>query len=227
MKNRENFIVLEDVSFFYKENRLVLKNINLSFHRDEITAIIGPNGSGKTTLGKIMMGIISPTTGKAFIEGVETIDMTLGQIGKKIGYLFQNPERQLFCSTVLEEMIFPSVFSGQDMGIVESKAIKILKMFDLYHLKDFSPFKLSYGEKERLVLASILMNDVEYLVLDEPTVGLDEERKNILSNTINKLVQNGIGLTIISHDEEFVSKHASRIVELSRGEVVGDCKREV
>lgn len=224
--NDLTYIELEHVSFHYVQGKEIIKNVNIAFKQNEFTAIVGPNGSGKTTIGKLMMGILKPTSGNVFIYGEDSRNMTLGQIGKRVGYLFQNPERQIFAPTVKEEIAFPVEFKGHPKGEVDKKVEEILQFFHLDHLKDSFPFTLSHGEKQRVALAGIFINSLPYFILDEPTTGLDMERKKILSQILQKFKKQGIGMAVISHDLSFVYEHADRIIEISRGEIIGDRRKK-
>ncbi|MBA5942114.1 MAG: ABC transporter ATP-binding protein [Methanophagales archaeon] len=227
-----NYIELDNVSFSYPRSRVIIKDITLQLVQNEFTALIGPNGGGKTTLGKLAIGILKPTSGKVFICGKDSTEMTLGEISRKIGYLFQNPQRQLFALTVAEDIAFSLEWNGGDraerrIGIgtgteIERKVNNMLELFQLEHLRDASPFSLSHGEKERVALAGIFINQLDYFVLDEPTTGLDIERKKILDNILNKFRTHGIGILAISHDEDLVAQHADRIIEIADGEIVYD-----
>jgi energy-coupling factor transport system ATP-binding protein len=220
------YIEAKNICFTYpKSKKQIINNMSLKLYKDDFTAIVGSNGSGKTTLGKLLTGILKPNTGEVLICGNNSKNMTLGQCGRKVGYLFQNPGRQIFAASVKEELSFVLEFKGIDKEVIEKKANDMLKVFDLMHLKDEFPFNLSRGEKQRLALAAILVNDPEYLILDEPTTGLDFERIKILSHVLNKLRKRKIGIAVISHDEEFVENHAARIVQIEGGEVIGDQRR--
>lgn len=217
------YIEVTNICFTYpKSKKQIINNMSLELYKNDFTAIVGSNGSGKTTLGKLFTGILKPTMGEILICGNNSKDMTLGQCGKKVGYLFQNPSRQIFAASVKEELSFIMEFKGTDIKIIEQKVDNMLEVFDLIHLKDEFPFNLSRGEKQRLALAAILVNDPEYLILDEPTTGLDFERIKILSNVLNKLRKKEIGIAVISHDEEFINNHATRIIQVEGGEVIGD-----
>ena len=217
-----HYVELSNVSFSYPRSKRIIKNITLKLNRSQFTALVGPNGSGKTTLGKLAMGILKPSSGKVFICGKNSTEMTLGEIGKKIGYLFQNPQRQLFALTVAEDIAFSLEWNEHDKAETRRKVTNMLELFQLEHLRNSSPFNLSHGEKERLALAGIFVNHLDYFILDEPTMALDMERKQILSDILEKISSYGIGMLIISHDQDFVNQHADRIIKMSEGEIVYD-----
>lgn len=198
--------------------------MSLELFREDFTAIIGPNGSGKTTLGKLMAGIFKPQKGSVFIDNEDSRHMSLGAIGKKVGYLFQNPERQIFAPKVYEELAFPLELKGLDKSLIEEKVQEALTTFHLNHLSNSFPFTLSQGEKQRLALAALLINEPQFLILDEPTTSLDIERKKVFSDILDVLKNKGVGIAVISHDTAFIKKHATRIIEMAGGEIVGDSK---
>ena len=217
--NNNPFIEVNNVSFSYEKSDIIFKNITASFNKGEITAIVGPNGSGKTTLGKLMTGILKADHGYILVDGEDVKNISLGNIGKKIGYLFQQPSRQLFNPTVREEIGFAHSFMGEDKGLVEQKVNKIIEDFSLEGLEDSSPYRISRGERQRVALASIFINEPNFLILDEPTTGLDIVRKDKLSSLLQNLKSQGIGIIVISHDEEFINKNADRVKELFGGEL--------
>ncbi|WP_326906679.1 energy-coupling factor ABC transporter ATP-binding protein [Sedimentibacter sp. MB31-C6] len=214
MKNK---IEINNISYGYNRRRKVFENFSLQINNEETTILTGKNGSGKTTLTKLIMGIIKPSYGEIKIFGQRTADMSLGSIGKIIGYVFQYPERQLFTSSVMEELTFPLIFKGLDKEETFVKAEEMIKIFDLKKVKDTYPFLLSYGEKRRLAIASVLMNEPKYIILDEPTASLDRERIDTLSEVLYKLKNKKIGMLIITHNKNFIIKHGDRVIKIEGG----------
>jgi len=212
----KNFIVIKNLDFCL-DSKPILKNINLTLDSKEFISIIGSNGCGKTTLSKLIMGIYPYTKGSIKIENREVSEMSLFETGRKIGYLFQNPEKQIFTGTVYEELSFTYKYREDiDKKKKEREIQEILDTFDIGYLKNKSTFFLSQGEKQRVALASVLLNKPKFLILDEPTTGLDYKRKEILSEILDKY-KNKIGVLLISHDYEFVKKHSQRIMRLEGG----------
>lgn len=216
------YIEAKNIVFGYPKRKKVINDISLKIYREDITAITGHNGGGKTTLGKLLAGILKPSSGDILIFGNNTKKLSLGQIGNKIGYLFQNPSRQIFTSTVSEELLFVNKLKDKNCSESYNDMERLLDFFDLSSKKNDVTFNLSYGEKQRLALAAILMNKPEFLILDEPTTGLDKLRKDKLSKYLMKLTADGVGMIIISHDFDFVKIHATRRIEMARGEIIND-----
>lgn len=214
---KDCFISLNGVAFEYPKSNFSLRAENVHFDRGEITLILGANGSGKTTLAKLMCGILKQTNGEILHGGENIKDFSLGKIGQKVSYLFQEPKKQLFTSNVWSEMTFVGQMLEQNMSDVTEKAQKLLEKFNLIKLRNRSIYRLSRGETQRLAIASLLMGDVEFLILDEPTSGLDKDNREILFNTLESLSQNAIGIAIVTHDKEVVERFGKNIVRLDKG----------
>ena len=212
-----NKIEINNISYEYPRGRKVFKNFTLELNKGETTVITGKNGCGKTTLAKLIMGILKPSFGEILLFGQKTKDMSLGAIGEIIGYVFQNPERQLFGTTVMEELTFPLLFKGYNREETMDRAEKMLEIFDLKKVRNSYPYFLSYGEKRCLAIASVLMVGPEYLILDEPTASLDKERIEALSQALENLKKRNIGMLIISHNKDFIERHKDRIINLEGG----------
>jgi len=214
-------ITMSDIIFHYPSGSFALSCPRLHFSQGELSLITGPNGSGKTTLSKLMCGIVKPVQGVVAIYGRPSLSLTLGQIGLQIGYLFQDPSRQLFAGTVWKEMTFVSELLGEDQTSITKKASELLERFGLLHLKDRSVYHLSGGEKQRLALCTILMGGPQFLILDEPTVGLDKANREILYEMIQDLSQEGRGLAVITHEKELIQRFSdARRIILDKGRVM-------
>ncbi len=220
----DNYIELKKIYYKYNKGRTIFEDFSLKLNCQEATIITGQNGSGKTTLTKLIMGILKPQLGEIFIYGKSSKEMSLGDIGKLLGYVFQFPDLQLFASSVIEELTFPQLLKKEDKEEVLLKAEKLIRTFELGHLRDSYPGLLSYGEKRRLAIAAVLMTSPKYLILDEPTSSLDDERIETLSLVLKNLKEKGIGSLIISHDSDFIIKHADRIIHLEGGRIIIDEK---
>jgi energy-coupling factor transport system ATP-binding protein len=226
--HKEIAIETKDLAFTYegKKDRVkVIDGLNLLLYKGETTALVGVNGSGKTTLGKLISGILKPTAGNVFVFGQDTTTIPLSHIGQKIGYSFQNPGQQLFTTTVEEEIAFGLKYRGETKERIGEVTEDLLQLFEIQHLRDSFPLNLSWGEKRRVVLAAVLALEPQYLVLDEPTTGLDHKRIRILNQALQQLDKKGIGMLIISHNESFIEENARRILRMEKGEIIDDLNR--
>ncbi len=212
-------VALLDLSFQYPKGDFTLSCPRLEFNFGELSLITGPNGSGKTTLSKLMCGILKPQRGSLYLSGEKANAWPLGKIGKRVGYLYQDPAWQLFAPTVWEEMTFVDNLLGRDPRAAEKKAAGLLEQFGLSSLKKRSVYRLSGGEKQRLALATILMAGAEFLILDEPTVGLDQENREKLYSLIDGLLKMGKGLAVITHEKELLGRLRARRIRLEGGRV--------
>jgi energy-coupling factor transport system ATP-binding protein len=166
------------------------------------------------------MGILKPQSGKIFIEDKDISQMSLGQTGTKIGYLFQNPAMQIFAPTVEEELSFIMNLKGYKKDDIEKEVQEILGMLHLEEKKYSSTYNLSYGQKQRLAIGAILLGGPGYLILDEPTTGLDALRREILFNILNDLLNKDIGVAIISHDIKFIERFSGRLFKINEGQII-------
>ena len=210
------FIDIQNVSYKVG-NKQILKDINLQIYKNEFVSIIGDNGSGKTTLCKLIMGIIKPTKGKILIDGQDLSKLNLYQVGEKIGYLFQNPSHQIFASTIEEEMSFALKYRGMDQVVIRNRVEEMIDTLSLSKAKDTATYFLSQGEKQRLAIGTILLTNPQFLILDEPTTGIDYVRKADLGRVLEHVLERNIGIIIVSHDLEFVKKYSKRIVHIRDG----------
>ena len=167
------------------------------------TALMGSNGSGKTTLGKLAAGILKPETGRVLHNGQDISGWKLGKIGGQVGYLFQDPSRQIFAPHPLEEIAFPLELRGMPKPEAEKIARRLLAEFELEDLADSTTFKLSRGEKQRLAIAAVMAHEPRFFILDEPTTGLDRRRRDILAGILRRLMERGVGILLITHDRSF------------------------
>lgn len=212
-------IELNEVSYRYPKGSFAINGLCLSVKAGECTALCGVNGSGKTTIAKLMAGLIRPDSGSILMDKEDTKDMSLGRIGTKVGFLFQEPSRQLFAVTVMEELTFAETIKGKEEKQAVERAKRVLERFDMGNMGEQNVLNLSRGEKQRLAICALLLCEPKILILDEPTSGLDEEAAEKLSLTIEKLVASGTGVVLISHDERFVARHANRVLKVSEGSV--------
>lgn len=216
-----SYYQMEDVHYTIKskglEPKVLFEGLDFSCRQTEFISLSGENGIGKTTLTKLLIGILKPDTGQVLLDGVSVSDLELHDIGKKVGYLFQNPNIQLFNRNIKEELYFAHDYGVKIDGDIDKRYQEIIKLLSLEKALETPVVQLSQGEKQRVAIGTILMNDPEFIILDEPTVGLDDERKKILMETLVRLNNQGIGLLVISHDREFIDSLPANHLTLRKG----------
>ncbi len=213
----------ENLGYTYPGNRqAVMQKINLCFKPGEIVALVGDNGCGKTTLTKLLVGILRPSTGCVCLGGNDIRKMSLAEIGRQIGYVFQNPSQQLFCTSVENEVAYGLTNMGLSQEEIESRINYYLDYFELSGYRKNFPQNLSQGEKQRLMLAAILAAHPRYVILDEPTAGLDPYRRELLGDYLLRIKADGYGVIFVSHQTKFIETYADWVIRLEDGRAIED-----
>lgn len=208
---------LRNVEFGYPHaHRPVLKNLSLDLHAGEITCLMGPNGAGKTTLLKLLVGSLKPCQGQVDIGGENPFRMPALHLARKVGYLSQEPGDYLFSPTVRQEI----EFTYRSLQLKDySRTDKLLEQLHLQHLAQRNPRDLSWGERQRTALASILVAQPQVLLLDEPTRGLDSKLKADLAIILQDLASEGTAILVATHDQRWARSLADRILSIQQGTI--------
>ncbi|MDD2702772.1 MAG: ABC transporter ATP-binding protein [Candidatus Omnitrophica bacterium] len=206
---------IKNVSFGYRRRQEIFTGLNLDFRKGEFTAVVGDNGSGKTTLFKLILGILRAGKGEIELEGA--VRYTLDDICGKAGFLFQNPDEQLFAATVEDEI----AFGPRQLG-VQCDTEVYLEAYGMIQYRGVHPSQLSCGERQRVAFISILAMCPEIIILDEPTTGLDRANWVRLMDTAAALNSQGKTVIFSSHNMNVVEMYARRVIRLEAGRVVSD-----
>jgi energy-coupling factor transport system ATP-binding protein len=215
-------IVIKDVHYSYTDGIEALKGVSLTINDGDFIAIMGQNGAGKTTFIKHFNGLLKPTSGTVCVNGVETTKNSVAALARNIGFVFQNPDNQLFSETVEDEIAFALKNFGLDKKTINERVTWALDFLSLSQYRKTSPFLLSGGERKRVALASVLAWDPNALVLDEPTIGQDYEQKEKLRQFIIQLQAKKKTVVMVTHDVEFVAECNPRIILMRDGKIVAD-----
>jgi energy-coupling factor transport system ATP-binding protein len=215
-------IQCQNVWFSYDGITSVLKDITLKIKDGDFVGIMGENGAGKTTLVKLFNGLLKPAKGEIFINDQNVISLSVAELSRIIGFVFQNADHQIFSRTVAEEIGFILKNFKYEESKIQAEVERILQQFDLVRYREQSPFLLSGGERKRVALASILCAHPEILILDEPTIGQDAIEKKKLIELLRSLNENGVTVIIITHDIEFTVEYLPRCILMSNGILVAD-----
>jgi len=215
-------IVVQNLTKIYDEGTEALKGVNLEIHSGESVAIIGENGSGKTTLVKHFNGLLRPTRGKVTLFGLDTSKEEVSSLARICGMLGQNPGYHLIFETTEQELVKTLEAMQVPADNWEEMIRNTLEFLGIKHLKDKNPLELSCGERERVALATILVYKPKIIVLDEPTRGIDQETKEVLSRYLKDYVDSGNTLILVTHDLEFAAECCNRVLLLSGGKILAD-----
>lgn len=215
-------IETQNVWFSYSDAEDVLKSVSLMIRRGEFVALIGQNGSGKTTLAKHLLGLLRPREGKVLIQGEDIGSKAVGEIARRVGYVFQNPDHQIFSATTREEIVYgPRNLHLGEAEIVD-RSEQAMERFDLSAYAEQQPATLSHGIRRKVALASIYAMDPQIWILDEPTGGLDWRSEQETLALLHELNEAGKTIVLITHDMRLVAEHAQRCIVMSEGRVVAD-----
>jgi len=216
-------IEVKDLWFTYPEPPVTaISGINLKIYQGERVGVIGQNGSGKTTLVKHFNGLLKPTKGQVIVDGIDTKNATVGELSTKVGYVFQNPDHQIFSNTVREEVSFGPKNLGFSKEEMERSCNMALKMLGLTEVADENPFFLSKGERERVALASVMAMKPKVLIVDEPTTGQDWKTSMEIMGECEKLNAMGTTIITISHDMRLIAQTMNRVIVMAQGRVLLD-----
>jgi cobalt/nickel transport system ATP-binding protein len=210
-------VLLEGVHFAYAPNRIVLSGCDLCLRRPDRIGLTGPNGSGKTTLLELIVGLLRPTAGRVEVFGESRVrERDFHEVRRRIGFLFQDSDNQLFCPTVAEDVAFGPLNLGKPREEVRLIVARTLEALGLDGYGDRITYQLSGGEKRLVALAAVLAMQPEVLLLDEPTSGLDGEATKRVVDILASLPQ---AMVIVSHDRTELKRIATRCLRLSGGQL--------
>ena len=213
-------IEFRDVHASYDGSAPILKGVSFTIRDGEFVAFVGTNGAGKSTTMRLMNGLLKPDAGQALIDDVPTSDLRTSELARRVGFLFQNPDSQICCNTVREELLFGFKALGLDGPDADSRVDAIVEEFAFD--PDDDPFLLNRGARQLLALASIVVLAPPVVVLDEPTTGLYYRECVKVMDIIRRIHERGTTVVMVCHDMEVVADYAARCIVMSGGEVVDD-----
>ena len=213
-------IEFRNVHATYDDQLPVLRDVSFTIDDGEFVAFVGTNGAGKSTTMRLMNGLLKPSQGTVLLNGTPTTELRASEIARKVGFLFQNPDRQICCNTVREELLFGFKAQGRSDEEAREKVDAMIEHFDFD--ADAEPFLLNRGTRQLLALASILVTEPEVLILDEPTTGLDYRECCKVMEVIERAHHKGTTVVMVCHDMEVVGDHAKRVIAMTNGQIVAD-----
>ncbi|WP_408011300.1 energy-coupling factor ABC transporter ATP-binding protein [Pseudalkalibacillus sp. A8] len=217
-----SFLSLNNVTYSYPNGFKAVEDITMSFEKGESVAIVGQNGAGKTTTVKLMNGLLKPAEGDVVVDGWNTKNYTTAQISRKVGYVFQNPDDQIFHSDVYSEIEFGPKKLGLPPEKVKENVMKSAELAGVVPYLEENPYNLPYSMRKFVTIASVLAMDSSVIILDEPTAGQDLPAMERLGSIIKSLNQKGKTVITITHDMEFVVNNFERVVVMANRKKVSD-----
>jgi len=219
---KEEILNISHVSYGYDEN-LVLEDISFSVHKGEKVAVVGKNGAGKSTIAKLISGIIRPKEGTISIHGENYLKFSIKEIGEKIGYVMQNPNQMLVKDIIKDEVELALILRGKSRQEIDEAVKNALTMCGLYSMRNWPVSAVSYGQKKRITIASMLVLQPDIIILDEPTAGQDYRHYTEIMNFLDELNETyGITIMFITHDMHLAIEYTDRAIVFAEGKLVAD-----
>lgn len=215
-------IAVTDVVFTYPSGVTALNGITVSIPSGQRVAIVGQNGAGKTTLVRHFNGIFQPTRGTVAIADWDTKGRDIAELAARVGYVFQNPDEQLFARSIRDEVGFGPKNLGVPKDEIEERVTSSLARAGLAGMEDTHPYHLSLSERKRVALASVLAMQTPIVVLDEPTTGQDARGVALIGAIVGELAAEGRTVVAITHDMDFAASNFDRVLVMADGEVIAD-----
>ena len=217
-------IEIADLQFTYPAGVMALRGISLTIESGEQVAIVGQNGAGKTTLVKHFNGLLQPTSGQVLIGDWNTKEHSVAKLARRVGYVFQNPDEQLFSKNVGTEVAFGPHNLGYNVEQLQASVRDALAMTELSDKTEMNPYDLSATWRKMVALASIIAMDTDIVIFDEPTTGQDAVNVARIANVIKTLRERGKTVITITHDIDFCAENFNRVIALSEGKILLDGK---
>lgn len=224
VKTNEPILELKNISFQYENGAFSLKDVSLSFQNGEMVSIIGKNGAGKSTLSKLICGFERPNSGKIYYAGNDVTADTIAERSKRVGMVLQNPNHMISKHMIFDEVAFGLELRGVPEKERTERVLETLKICGLYPFRNWPISALSYGQKKRVTIASILALEPEVIILDEPTAGQDLRHYTEIMEFLVSLNKKGKTILMVTHDMHLMLEYTPRAIVINDGRVIADDK---
>lgn len=218
--------MVKDVVFSYPSGVKAINGVSLQVEQGEVIALVGQNGAGKSTLSKLLNGLEQPESGEVLVDGRNTCDSRPDEIASHVGYIFQNPDDQIFSRTIWHECVYALRRRGIDDAEIKERAQHAIDLCGFTGREELNPLDLPLAERKFVTTAAALALRPDYLILDEPTAGLDGTGRRILRDILAWASGHGMAVIAVSHDMRFVIESLPRVVVMARGRVIFDGSAE-
>lgn len=220
---RQPCLEVHNLWFTYEDNpSAALRGVSLTIEEGDFIALIGQNGSGKTTLAKHFNGLLRPTQGHVLLYGEDIRHQPVSALARQVGYVFQNPDHQIFNATTHDELAVGPRNLGLDEAEVQQRVAEVLAAFGLQPYAERQPAVLGFGLRRKISIAAVYTMQTPILILDEPTTGLDQRSTTELMERIGELHQRGCTIILITHDMRVVAEYVPRCLVLREGQILAD-----
>lgn len=220
---KDPILEVKQLKFSYQENQPILKDVSFAIHKGERIAIVGKNGAGKSTLAKALCQFIKPTAGDICYQGQSIMEDSIKERAEKIGYVLQNPNQMISQTMIFDEVALGLRLRGVNEQEVEKRVLETLKVCGLYEFRKWPISALSFGQKKRVTIASVLVMNPEIILLDEPTAGQDKRHYTEIMTFLNQLNKAGHTIIMITHDMQLMLEYSDRSIVVSDGKIIADC----
>ena len=217
----EEIFRAENLDFFYIKGVPIFEKLGISLD-ERPTAIIGQNGAGKTTLVRLLKGLLKPVSGNIYFKKEDISGKTVAMLADKVGYVFQNPDDQIFKYKVLDEIMFGPLNIGMSPEKAKEESLKAMELMGLSGMEDTNPYDLELHQRKMTAIASVVAMDTDVIILDEPTIAQDHPGKVLIGNMIHELSLKGKLVIAILHDMDFVEEYFERVVVMAHGKILLD-----
>ena len=220
--NNEVILEMRDVKFSYESGKEILHGVSFKINKGEMVSIVGRNGAGKSTISKLICGFYKPTEGQILFNGRDLINDTIKERAEKIGIVMQNPNQMISKTMIFDEVALGLKVRGVSEEEIKNRVFETLKICGLYEFRNWPISALSFGQKKRVTIASILVLNPEILILDEPTAGQDFKHYTEIMEFLKELNQKGVTIIMITHDMHLMLEYTNRAIVLSDGIKLAD-----
>ncbi|MFJ8063592.1 ABC transporter ATP-binding protein [Psychrobacillus sp. NPDC096426] len=218
----ETVLSLENISFHYPNKENIIKNVSFKLHKGEMISLVGANGAGKSTLSSLICGFEKPNKGTIYFGNTDAKNDSIKERAERVGFVLQNPNHMFSKQMVFEEVAFGLVLKNISDSDIKTRVEDTLKVCGLYPFRNWPISALSYGQKKRLSIATILVMQPEIMLLDEPTAGQDYKHTTELMMFLEGLTKNGMSIILITHDMHLMTEYTDRAIVLSSGQILAD-----
>lgn len=221
-ENQNPILELDNINFSYNNEKQILKNVFFKINKGDMAAIVGRNGAGKSTISKLVCGFYKPTSGRILFDGKDMVDYTIKERSEKIGFVMQNPNQMISKTMVYDEVAFGLKIRGLSDSEIKERVYETLRICGLYGYRNWPISALSFGQKKRVTIASILVLNPDMIILDEPTAGQDFKHYTEIMEFLVDLNKKGVTILMVTHDMHLMLEYTNKVIVLSEGEKIAD-----